>query len=60
MDEIEHIVITKDRMVAGISEKRCGCYSHPCQDEYKMRPKGPIYNKNEGENPKIPKHNPRI
>ena len=25
----------------------------------KMRPKGPIYNKDEGENPKIPKHNPR-
>ena len=46
-------------MVVAISEKRCGCYAHPCQVEYKMRPKGPIYNKNEGENPKIPKPNPR-
>ena len=47
-------------MVVAISEKRCGCYAHSYQDEYKMRQNGPIYNKNEGENPKIPKHNPRI
>ena len=26
--------------------------------EYKMRPKGPIYSKNEGDNIKGPKHNP--
>ena len=47
------------RMVVAISEKRCGYYAHPCQFEYKMSPKGPIYNKNEGENPKSPKCNPR-
>ena len=47
-------------MVVAISEKRCGFYAHLCQDEYKMRPKGPIYNNNnEGENPKSPKLNPR-
>ena len=46
-------------MVVAISEKRCGRYAHSCQDEYKMRPKGPIYNKDEGENPKISEHNPR-
>ena len=46
-------------MVVAISEKRCGYYAHTCQDEYKMRPKGPIYNNNEGENPKSPKRNPR-
>ena len=46
-------------MVVAISEKRCGYYAHLCQAEYKMRPKGPIYNKDEGENPKSPKHNPR-
>ena len=46
-------------MVVAIYEKRCGFYAHSCQAEYKMRPKGPIYNNNEGENPKIPKHNPR-
>ena len=46
-------------MVVAIFEKRCCCGAHPCQDEYKMRPKGPIYNKNEGENPKGPKYNPR-
>ena len=28
------------------------------QPKYKMRPKGNIYNNNEGENTKIPKHNP--
>ena len=44
-------------MVVAISEKRCGYYAHPCQAEYKMRPKGPFYNKHEGENPKGPKHN---
>ena len=46
-------------MVVVISKKRCGCYAHPFQDEYKMRPKGPIYNKDEGQNPKSPKRNPR-
>ena len=46
-------------MVVAICEKRCGCYAHPFQAEYKMRPKGPIYNKHEGENPKGPKPNPR-
>ena len=59
MAEIEQSVNTTTRMVVAISEKRYGCYAHPCQDEYKMRPKGPIYNKDEGENPKIPKHNSR-
>ena len=59
MAEIEHIVLTTSRMVVAIYEKRCGCYGHLCQYEYKMRPKGPIYNKNEGENPKGPKYNPR-
>ena len=47
-------------MVVAISENRCGFYAHPCQDEYKMSPEGNISNKNEGKNPKIPKHNPRI
>ena len=46
-------------MVVAISKKRCGCYGHFCQDEYKMRPKGDIYNMDEGDNPKIPKHNPK-
>ena len=46
-------------MAVTISEKRCDCYAHPCKDEYKMRQNEPIYSKNEGENPKIPKHNPR-
>ena len=46
-------------MVVDISEKRCEFHPHPCKDEYKMRPKEPIYNKDEGENPKIPKYNPR-
>ena len=59
MAEIEQTVNTKARIVVVISEKRCGCYAHPCQEKYKMRPKGLIYNNNEGENPKIPKHNPR-
>ena len=59
MVEIEQAVNTTTRMVVVISDKRCGCYAHMCQDEYKMRQKGHIYNKNEGENPKIPKHNPR-
>ena len=47
-------------MVVAISKKRCGCYTYPCQNEYKMRLKGPIYNNHDGENPKGPKHNPRI
>ena len=46
-------------MVVAISKKRCGCYTHLFLDEYKMIPKGPIYNKHEGGNPKGPKHNPR-
>ena len=46
-------------MVVAISEKRCGCYAHLFQAKYKLRPKGPICNKNEGENPKSPKPNPR-
>ena len=46
-------------MVVAIFEKRCDYYAHLCKDEYKMRPKGPIYYNNEGENPKSPKHNPR-
>ena len=44
-------------MVVVISKKRCGCYTHPCQAKYKIRPKGPIYNKHEGDKPKHPKHN---
>ena len=59
MTEIEQTVNTTAKMVVVISEKRRGCYAHPCQAKYKMRPKGVIYNKNEGENPKSPKHNPR-
>ena len=47
-------------MAVAISEKRCDCYAHPCKDEYKRRPKGPIYSKDEGDNPKVPKHNLRI
>ena len=46
-------------MVVAISKKRSGYYAHLCQAEYKMRPKGTIYNNNEGENPKSPKRNPR-
>ena len=42
-------------MAVAISEKRCRSYTHPCQVEYKMRPKGPIYNNYEGEKPKGPK-----
>ena len=60
MEEIEQPVNTKATMVVAISEKRCGCYTQLFQDEYRMRPKGPIYNKNENKNPKIQKHNPRI
>ena len=40
-------------MVVAIFEKRCGFYDHSCQDEYKMRPKGPIYNNNEVRTPKF-------
>ena len=57
MAEIERIVNTTARMVVAIYEKRCVCQDYMCQDEYKMRQKGPIYDKNEGENPKRPKHN---
>ena len=59
MTEVEQIVITIARMVVPISKKRCGYYAHPCQDEYKMRKKRHIYIKNDVENPKSPKHNPR-
>ena len=59
MREIEHTINTTTIMVVVVSEKRCGCYIHPFQYEYKMRPKGSIYNNNEGENPKSPKRNPR-
>ena len=59
MEEIEHIVNTTTRMLVVFFEKRCSCYAYMCQDEYKMRPNGPIYNNNEDENPKIPKRNPR-
>ena len=59
MAKIEQNVNTTTRMMVVISEKRCGYYAHMCQDEYKMRSKGSIYNKNEGENPKSPKPNPR-
>ena len=44
---------TNARMVVAISEKRCVCYAHPFQDEYKMRPKGPIYNNNDLRTPKF-------
>ena len=46
-------------MVVAISEKRCGFYAHLCKAEYKMRLRGPIYNNNEGDNPKSPEQNPR-
>ena len=46
-------------MVVAIFEKKCDYYAHPCKSEYKVSPKGPIYNKDEGKNPKSPKHNPR-
>ena len=59
MVEIEQTVNTTTRMVVVISEKRCGFYAHLCQDEYKMRPKGTIYHKHEGEDPKHPNHNSR-
>ena len=59
MAEIKQTINTTTRMVVAISEKIYDLYAHPCQDEYKMSPKGPIYTKNEGENPKSPKHNPR-
>ena len=60
MEKIEHTVNTTTRMVVAISKKRCGYDAHPCQLEYKMIPKGSIYNKHYRENPKNPKHNPRI
>ena len=60
MEEIQQTVNILGRMVVDISEKRCRYYAHTCQDESKMRLKGPICNKNEGKNPKSPKHNPRI
>ena len=59
MTEIEQTVNTTTRMVVAIFEKRCGFYAQLFQDQYKMRPKGPIYNKKEGEKTKSPKHNPR-
>ena len=59
MREIEHTINTTTIMVVVVSEKRCDYYAHSCKIEYKMRPKGSIYNNNEGENPKSPKRNPR-
>ena len=59
MVEKEQIVNTTTRMVVAISERICGCYDYPCKYEHKMRPKGPIYNKNQGYNPKGLKNNPR-
>ena len=59
MAEIKQTVNTTARMMVAIFEKRCGCYAHLCQVEYKLRPKWPIYNNHEGENLKSPKHNPR-
>ena len=59
MAAIDQTINTTTIIVVVISEKRCGCYAHLCQDEYKMRLKWPIYNKHEGKNPKSPKHNPR-
>ena len=58
MTEIKQTVNTTARMVVAISEGICGCYAHPCQDEYKIKPKWTIYNKHEGNKPKSPKHNP--
>ena len=59
MAEIKQTINTTARMVLAISKNRCGWYSHLCKDFYKMRPKGPIYNKNEARTPKFPKRNPR-
>ena len=47
MVEKKETVNTTTGMVVAISEKRCGCYAHMCQDEYKMRPNGLMYNKHE-------------
>ena len=60
MEEIVQTINTTTTMVVAISEKRCDCYTHPCKYEYKVRPKGPIYNKYDGENQKIQKHKPII
>ena len=60
MKEIEQTINTTARIVVAVSEKRCGCYAHMFQAKYKMRPKGPIYNKHEDENPKHPQHKLRI
>ena len=35
-------------MVVAIYEKRSDFYAHLCKAEYKMRPKGPIDNEDEG------------
>ena len=58
MTKIEQTVNTTTRIVVATYENRCGCYAHPCQDEYKMRSKWNIYKNHEGENPRHPKHNP--
>ena len=60
MEETEQTINTISRMVVAISEKRRDFQAHLCQDEYKLRPQGPIYNKHDGEKPKSPKQNPRI
>ena len=59
MAKIEQTVNTTARMVVAISKKRCGFYANLYQVEYKMWPKGSIYNKHEGQNPKRPQYNPR-
>ena len=59
MAKIEQTINTTARMVVAISKKRCGCYAHMWQVEYKMTLKWPIYNKHVDKNPKGPKHNPR-
>ena len=53
MAEIKQTINKTARMVVATSENRCGCYAYSCQVEYKMRPKGPIYNKNEVRTPKF-------
>ena len=40
-------------MVVAISKKICDCYAHPCKFKYKMRSKGPIYNKFNSQLPRV-------
>ena len=60
MVEIEQIVIQLVEWWQLSLRRDVAAYAHSCQAKYKMSPKGPIYNKNDDENPKIPKRNPRI